>query len=197
MQSVRRAPAAPLRRLLQRTATFCRASMKHSAARQKRRLGSRLYSTCNRRGGVLMRFMIVNAALLVSFALAFGRGPARAEESAATPDTASPETIELSFSAAPEPRPALKYRLFPGLAERTAGNAATYYYRALVQQKMRPPEYWKEYDNRSEAWLTKDAAQYPKKEVHKWLAQQQVVLSQLKTAVYRERCDWDLRVQDL
>ena len=142
-----------------------------------------------------MRFLSVNTALLMGLALTHFLGAAQADE--ATTAAGAAETIELTFAAAPEPRPALKYRLFPGLAERTPGNAATYYYRALVQQKMRPPEYWQEYNNRSEAWLTKDAAEYPKAEVQKWLAAQQDVLSQLKTAVYRERCDWDLRVQDL
>src|SRR5262249_39646488 len=142
-----------------------------------------------------MRFLFVTHVLLAGFALTIAGGSAVADDSAASVDTAVPETIELNLSPAPEPRPALKYRLYPGLAERTPGNAATYYYRALVLQKQRPPEYWKEYDNRSESWLTKDAAQYPKEEVQKWLAAQQAVVSQLKTAVYRERCDWDLRVQ--
>src|SRR5262245_54261021 len=112
-----------------------------------------------------MRFLTVSAVLFVGLAIVCDRSPVRAAETAAAADAALPETIELAFSAAPEPRPALKYRLFPGLSERTPGNAATYYYRALVQQKTRPPEYWQEYNNRSEAWLTKDSAQYPKAEV--------------------------------
>src|SRR5262249_39096698 len=120
---------------------------------------------------------------------------ARADEGATDPT--KPETIELAIGPAPEPRPALKYRLFTGLAERTPGNAATYYYRAIVQQKMLPQDYWQQYTDRSEVWLTKNAAEYPKEEVQKWLASQSGVLSQLGTAVKRERCDWDLRVQDL
>jgi len=116
---------------------------------------------------------------------------------AAASDQNAPQVIELTISPAAEPRPALKYRLFPSLAERTPGNGATYYYRALVQQKMLPQDYWQQYNDKSEGWLTKDPAKYPKEEVQKWLASQQAVLTQLKTAANRERCEWDLRVQDL
>jgi hypothetical protein len=100
-------------------------------------------------------------------------------------------------AAAAEPRPALKYRLLPAPHERTPGNGATYYYRAILQQKMLPQTYWQEYNDRSEAWLTKDAAKYPKDDVQKWLQSQEQVLAQVKTATYREYCEWDLRVQDL
>ena len=121
----------------------------------------------------------------------------RANESPPAVHSDAPETIELTVAKAREPRPALKYRLLPVPSERTPGNAATYYYRAIVQQKMLPPDYWKQHADRSEAWLTKDAAKYPKDEVEKWLATQAAVLAQLKIAVYRERCDWDLRIGDL
>jgi len=66
-----------------------------------------------------------------------------------------------------------------------------------LQQKMRPREHWQLYDERSEAWLTKDQAKYPTDEVRTWLQAEHEVLGQLKTAVYREYCDWDLRIQDL
>src|SRR5437867_3234916 len=97
--------------------------------------------------------------------LATSAQPLLAADDPAAAESGAPEKIELSVSPAAEPRPALKYRLFPGLAERTPGNAATYYYRALVEQKQLPKEYWQQYSDRSDSWLAKDAAKYPAEEV--------------------------------
>jgi hypothetical protein len=121
------------------------------------------------------------------------------DASAQTPpdSTDPPETIELTVAAAAEPQPALKYRLTPTPSERTPGNAAQYYYRAMLQLRRLSSDHWDKYDEHEAAWLAKDRQSYPKGEVAKWLAPTESTFVHLKTAAYREYCDWDLRVQDL
>lgn len=117
----------------------------------------------------------------------------------ANPDDA-PRTIELTLRPAPEPRPALRYRLLPTIAERRAGNAAPMYYRAMLLQKALPQSYWQERnENTGEdgAWHSNDAALFPAEKVRAWLDQQRNVMSQVREAAYRETCDWDLRIQDV
>jgi hypothetical protein len=112
------------------------------------------------------------------------------------PDPNVPETIELSLAPAAEPRPALKYRLTPAAAERTPGNGAPFYYRAVLHLNNLPKEHWKKYDENQEKWLSSDPAVFPKEEVAKWLPAG-AWRSQLEVAAYREYCDWDYRIQDL
>ena len=112
--------------------------------------------------------------------------------------TDAPETIELTVAAAAEPRPALKYRLTPTPSERTPGNAATVLLPGDPATNDAASEHWQEYDEHQEAWLAKDrrdVSQGGSAEVAAVATEH--VLSQLKTATYREYCDWDLRVQDL
>lgn len=124
--------------------------------------------------------------------LAISRAGAQAPPAAAD----APETIELSIAAAAEPRPALKYRLLPTPSERTPGNAAQFYYRAMLLES-RPKERWSEYEKHRDEWLASDRRTYPKQEVAKWLPLGDAAFAQLQVAAYREYCDWDHRVQDL
>jgi hypothetical protein len=122
----------------------------------------------------------------------------RADETSPTEDPNLPLTVELTVKPAPEPRPALKYRLLAVPSERTPGNAATYYYRALLHLTNMPQSHWKEYDDRSAAWLSTDRQTYPKEEVARWLqVYQHAPLHNLRIAANREYCDWDFRIQDL
>jgi hypothetical protein len=139
-----------------------------------------------------MRSRLLSALALLALAMA---APAFAQPPAAD-DPSMPQTIELTLRAAAEPRPALKYRLIPASAERTPGNAAPYYYRSVMHLNNLPKEHWKPYDDNQEKWLSSDPAVFPKEEVAKWLPAG-AWHSQLKTAVYREYCDWDYRIQDL
>jgi hypothetical protein len=111
-------------------------------------------------------------------------------------DPSAPKVIELWVAAAGEPRPALKYRLLPAPSERMPGNAAPYYYRALLHMRNIPKEHWKEYDDKADAWLSSDESKFPKEEVAKWIPAS-AWHSQLKTAAFREFCDWEFRIQDL
>ncbi len=124
---------------------------------------------------------------------------AAAQPAALTPpDPQQPTVVELLVVPAPEPRPALKYSLLPTPAERTPGNAATHYYRAMLIQKERPKEYWQEYSDKHQLWLAAAPGdETAKAELGKWLAPQRNVLEEVRLAAFRERCDWDIRLQDL
>ena len=139
-----------------------------------------------------MRIALLPTLIVLIAALA---APAVAQPPAAE-DPNVPQSISLTLAPAAEPRPALKYRLIPAAAERTPGNAAPYYYRAIMHLNNLPKEHWKPYDENQEKWLSSDPAVFPKEEVAKWLPAG-AWRSQLKTAVYREYCDWDYRIQDL
>jgi hypothetical protein len=109
-----------------------------------------------------------------------------------------PTTIELIVSPAAEARPALKYTLLPTPGERTPGNAAQHYYRAIVLQKQQPKELWQEFNDKHQAWLAAsiDDAQ-AKAEIARWLASQKNALAEVRAGAFREYCDWDFRLQDL
>jgi hypothetical protein len=114
----------------------------------------------------------------------------------AAADADGPQIISLTVLPAAEPRPALKYRLLPAPRERTPGNAAVLYYRAILQVKSLPAEHWNEHGQKSEAWLAAPLDQFPKEEVRKWLGGE-ALFAELRRAVYREQCDWDLRADEL
>lgn len=113
--------------------------------------------------------------------------------------TIPPETpsVELTLRPAAAPAPALKYRFVRDLSERKPGNAVPFYYRAIqleleVRRNDKPEtiEKWI-------SWLEKKPHELPVAEVRAWLATRTQVLHELRTALGRERCDWDLRFHDL
>jgi hypothetical protein len=132
----------------------------------------------------------VCTALLLLAQLAAAQAPT-------TPDPNQPETIELALSAAAEPRPALKYTLLPTPAERSPGNAAQHYYKAILLQKNQPKEIAEQFHNNYQRWLAAKRDDFPREEVAKWLATQSSVLAEVKIGALRESCDWDFRLQDL
>jgi hypothetical protein len=138
------------------------------------------------------------AAILACFACLGCAGPAHADEPAniKRPQTTT-QAIELSVPPAAEPRPALKYHLLPWTSERTPGNAAQFYYRAILSLRLHDKEYWQKYHDNHDAWLSSDERQFPRQDVADWLAAQGTALAELKVATHREYCDWDYRIQDL
>jgi hypothetical protein len=141
------------------------------------------------------RKLVWPAALVAGLLLAAGRGRAQEAPAASPPDDG--ETIELLAPKAPEPQPALKYRLAITLGERKPGNAATHYYRALLLARQLPKEHLQEHQERYDAWHKGPRDQFPRAEVAKWLAAHRRVFDELQLAAYREHCEWDLRIQDL
>ena len=137
---------------------------------------------------------VYRLALLLAGLATVLPGRLAAQQPAAEPD--GPQIISLTVSPAPEPRPALQYRLLPAASERSPGNAAVLYYRAILLVKSLPADHWKEHAEKSEAWLAAPLDKLPKEEVRKWLGSD-ALFAEVRRAAHREHCDWDLRVQDL
>ena len=113
------------------------------------------------------------------------------------PDPNQPQRIELTITAAAEPRPALKYSLEIGRRERVSGNAAPFYYRALMSRRHIPDTHWKQFGENDKAWLEGPIDAPTLAAMKEWLKPFATTLGELHTAVYREYCDWDLRLQEL
>jgi hypothetical protein len=143
------------------------------------------------------QFLRLLLAILLAALLSGSLFGGYAASAAADDDPNVPPTVELNLMPAPEPRPALKFRLLPTIGERTPGNAATHYYRAIIMQRQKPKEYWQESSDNYTAWNESPRAEYPKEQVAKWLEQQKAVLAEIKQAAYKEHCDWDFRLQDV
>lgn len=121
-------------------------------------------------------------------------GPSQATD---VPAEVGPRIVMLSLSPAAEPMPALEYELLPSLSQRTPGNAAPYYYRSVLWLSERQQELDEQYIQHEEAWTNGPLDKLDKEQVRKWVQAHRIPLENLKTAVYREYCDWDWRVQDL
>jgi hypothetical protein len=115
---------------------------------------------------------------------------------APAPD-AGPRIVRLSLAAAAEPNPALKYELLPPSTQRTPGNAAPYYYRSILWLSENQKELDKQYLEHEQAWTEGPLDKLDKEQVRKWVQAHRMPLENLRTAVYRESCDWDWRIQDL
>lgn len=117
------------------------------------------------------------------------------------PTGPQPTVIRLAIDPAPEPRPALKYSLLPRLNERKPGNAAPFYYRAILEftrrRDVENARSKKSASGQLDEWRSAPIESFPVEEVKKVVQSQQFVYEQLKTAAYREHCEWEWREQDL
>lgn len=113
------------------------------------------------------------------------------------PDPNQPQRVDLTITAAAEPRPALKYSLWIGTRERVSGNAAPFYYRALMARRHIPDTHWKQFNDNDKAWSEGPLDEKTCSLIKEWLKPHGTSLRELEAAVYREYCDWDLRLQDL
>jgi hypothetical protein len=104
------------------------------------------------------------------------------------------ETISLRLEAAAEPEPPLRYSLLPPFAKLKPGNAAIYYYRALL---LMPRQEESRFGDTQETWMQLPAAEMPPDEVEKWLGPYNNSLGELQRAALCESCNWDLRLRDL
>ncbi len=115
-------------------------------------------------------------------------------------DRSNPQIVKLTLSPAAEPVPALKHSLWPRHEERTPGNAAPYYYRAVLMtvegrdrvHKHLQEKYGEEF---YQEWLSARPEDLPRDGLQMLIRGS--AMSELKAAVYREQCDWDLRLRDL
>jgi hypothetical protein len=136
--------------------------------------------------------------LLLLVVCLFCTSSALAGPNAPADDPDAMPSEKLTVTAAAEPSPALRYSLFPTIGERTPGNAAPYYYRALLMMRQDVSDSMrKEYAEKSEQWNDLPFDKMPREEMQKYVDAHAGALRQLRTATYREYCDFDLRVQDL
>lgn len=141
-----------------------------------------------------MRFR--HAVLAVGVALAVSSvGRAQGIATIAGGPATSPQTAEetpvvaLSIHPAPEPQPALRYRLLPPVSELQPGNAALLYDTAIliVSERSEAEELGKVRD-----WLDVPTAELPREEVQSALYALQHATRYLDLAARRESCDWQL-----
>ncbi len=138
------------------------------------------------------RFVLCLAICCTQAALAGAQQP-----SAQFVDPNQTQRVELTITAAAEPKPALRYSLAIGARERSAGNAAPFYYRALLSRHGVPATHDKRFAEHERAWLEDPLTPKTQAEIKEWLAPYHGAFRELRTAVYREHCDWDFRLQDL
>ncbi len=132
-----------------------------------------------------MKYLLFSTALLLIFA-----GLTAAD------DSNQPRQVTLSITPAAEANPALRYQLLPTIHERKPGNAAQFYYRAILHIKGRHyAEHWKEHEKNYERW-SKSIDDLPAEEVRKWLSVFETPLKDVRVATYREHCDWDWRLEE-
>jgi hypothetical protein len=106
--------------------------------------------------------------------------------------TESPPTVELMVSPAAAPVPALKFRLLTTPAERTRGNAALDYYRAVLQSELIPHPTWLKDGN----WIEAPLEKLPQKEMAQQLEQYRPMFVALERAARRDHCDWQVPLED-
>lgn len=114
-----------------------------------------------------------------------------------TPRADEPDRVPLELTPAGEPVPAMKYRLLPTREERTPGNATTNYYRALLHYQAVPQD-WKKKEVDNPSWLEdRPLDDAIVAEIKNYLEVYDNAFAELKTAVYREECEWDLGLERL
>lgn len=105
-----------------------------------------------------------------------------------------PHVVRLSLEATPEPRPALRYKLKPGVLDLKPGNAALAYKTAETQflealgdrDELRPVR----------NWLDAPAEAFPVERVKTFLDRFEPALHTLSRAARYEDCDWQLPVRE-
>lgn len=137
--------------------------------------------------------ILLPALIAASTLLARGDEPS----AGAGKDASAPPTSELLIAPAPEPSPALKYRLLPSLSERKPGNAAVHYYRAIILNRQRPSDLDPNASEPHMEWIELPLDKFPKEAAATWLTSKNHVLDEIKKAAYKEQCDWGFRFQDL
>ena len=110
-----------------------------------------------------------------------------------------PELYVVNHSAAAEPQPALKYRLYPSRGELKPGNSTTPLYRVLLLLKDRglaQKQQFQEFMNS----LEKPIAEYSDPEIQKQVREIMTfesVIVELERAVFREETVWDWQMTEL
>ncbi len=136
----------------------------------------------------ILRFPLPLVSLAVVLSVGLGE---RAASAADKPTVKKPEVRKLTVHPAPEPIPALKHQLLPGLLERTPGNAAVLYNRVLIQFTDQLDD---ETSERIATWAGRDMAsdELPVEEIREALKPFDAIMSELAVAARRDSCRWDV-----
>jgi hypothetical protein len=151
-----------------------------------------------RRGRASARLLAGWLFVLLTGGLSFAW--AQAPETPPAADEPEIPTVKLTLYPAAETKPALKYRLLPAYWERRPGNAAQFYYRALLlfTQNQGRAEWQKRESENYERWNNQPCEGEVREELKRWLADfSNSARQELEKAVYREECDFDYRLRDL
>jgi len=98
----------------------------------------------------------------------------------------------LPITAAPESVPILKHTLLPRASEQKTGNAALLYYMAVGLM----PDMDDEQDEQFIQWRRQPVDELPRKEVDAFLATFDKSFHHLRLASLRDRCDWEVPVEE-
>ncbi len=107
-----------------------------------------------------------------------------------------PKTIVAALHPAAPPFDVLEYHFLPRFLERTPGNAATLYLKALALLAEHDGRLKEEAARKLDRWLAMPPAELPRKEVQEFLASYQAALGIVKMAARREHCDWDPPIRE-
>jgi hypothetical protein len=99
-------------------------------------------------------------------------------------------------SPAPEPVPALKYRLLPSSAELNPGDAAPIYLRIHGYEDTALEEHWRQVTEKSKRWLPLPLKDFPTAEVRAFVDRWSGKFEQLEFGTRRTTCDWSYTVPE-
>jgi hypothetical protein len=140
----------------------------------------------------VLRVLVLIIAICLLANLSVG---ARITSAQSTPQ--KPQVVSLMLDAAPEPVPALKYEFLPRPVERKPGNAATNYYRAVLALQSIPNDVATDESKWSAEFDGAPYEKVPRDRMLRWINAHERAFEELRLGVFRESCDWGLRMQDL
>jgi len=111
--------------------------------------------------------------------------------------TAPQSGFRLTVDPVAPPTPSLKFELLPPPNECQPGNAALYHQRATLVAAELPPQVRTQFEERYRRWTENPLAPSDVKEVREWLEWHQAVIGELRTAAYREKCEFDHQLRGL
>jgi hypothetical protein len=143
---------------------------------------------------------MIRSAFLLYLAVASFASTAHADVATTEGKDGGESVIRMTVTPAGEPVPALRYRLVPRDIELQPGNAAPYYYRAMIALSPTISSLRKKYGEEFDDWYSTDVpiSKLPLDKVraanHELDA---AVRSQLAVAANRRKCDWELGIDQI
>lgn len=119
-----------------------------------------------------------------------------ATNSLAADDDVAP-VARLTLSPAAEPIPALKYQFPPDYLKQVIGDAAQFYYRAVLMKEAQSKESEKQLADNYDRWFDGALDEKTVKDIKTWVDQHANIISELRRAFVRTECTWDLGVREL